>query len=81
MGEKSHKLGHMHPNIGKLLIFAGIVIVGAGILLILGPKIPWLGRLPGDIVIEKKNFKFYFPVTTGIIISVILTLIVYLLRR
>jgi uncharacterized protein HemY len=71
----------MNPNIGKLLIFAGIVIVGVGILLILVPKIPWLGRLPGDIIIEKKNFKFYFPITTSIIISVILTLILYLLKK
>ncbi|MBW2644762.1 MAG: DUF2905 domain-containing protein [Deltaproteobacteria bacterium] len=71
----------MNPNIGKLLIFAGIVIVGVGILLILGPKIPWLGRLPGDIIIEKKNFKFYFPITTSIIISIILSLIFYLLRK
>ncbi|MFH1675001.1 MAG: DUF2905 domain-containing protein [Pseudomonadota bacterium] len=71
----------MNPNIGKLLIFAGIVIVGVGILLVLGPKIPWLGRLPGDIIIEKKNFKFYFPITTSIIISVILSLILYLLRK
>ncbi len=71
----------MNPNIGKILIFAGIVIVGVGILLILGPKIPWLGRLPGDIIIEKKNFKFYFPITTSIIISVILSLILYLLRK
>jgi uncharacterized protein HemY len=71
----------MNPNIGKLLIFAGIVIVGVGILLILVPKIPWLGRLPGDIIIEKKNFKFYFPITTSIIITVILSLILYLLRK
>jgi hypothetical protein len=69
------------PHIGKLLIIAGLVIAGIGILLALGPKIPWLGRLPGDIIIEKRNFKFYFPVTTSIIISIILTLILYLLRK
>ena len=73
----------MNPlsHIGKLLIIAGLVIAGIGILLALGPKIPWLGRLPGDIMIEKRNFKFYFPITTSIIISIILTLLLYLLRK
>lgn len=84
-GEKGPKLINFEinpmPDMGKILIFAGIVIVGVGILLILGPKIPWLGRLPGDIIIEKKNFKFYFPITTSIIISIILSLIFYLLRK
>jgi hypothetical protein len=69
------------PHIGKLLIIAGLVIAGIGILLALGAKIPWLGKLPGDIMIEKRNFKFYFPITTSIIISIILTLILYLLRK
>jgi hypothetical protein len=68
-------------HIGKLLIVAGLVIAGIGILLTLGSKIPWLGKLPGDIMIEKRNFKFYFPITTSIIISIILTLIFYLLRK
>jgi uncharacterized protein HemY len=69
------------PHIGKLLIITGLVIAGIGILLALGTKIPWLGKLPGDIIIEKRNFKFYFPITTSIIISIILTLILYLLRK
>lgn len=68
-------------HIGKFLIIAGLVIAGIGILLTLGPKIPWLGRLPGDIIIEKKNFKFYFPLATSIIISIVVTLILYLLRK
>lgn len=73
----------MNPlsHIGKFLIIAGMVIAGVGILLALGPKIPGLGRLPGDIMIEKRNFKFYFPITTSIIISIILTLIISLLRK
>ena len=73
----------MNPlsHIGKFLIIAGVVIACIGILLVLVPKIPWLGKLPGDIFIEKKNFKFYFPITTSIIISIILTLILYILRK
>jgi len=70
----------MNPmsNIGKFLIVAGVVIVCIGILLILAPKFPWL---PGDIYIQKKNFRFYFPITTSIIISIILTLILHLMKK
>ncbi|MBW2020820.1 MAG: DUF2905 domain-containing protein [Deltaproteobacteria bacterium] len=68
-------------SLGKVLIIIGLVIAGIGILLVLTPNVPWLGKLPGDILIKKDNFKFYFPVTTCIIISIILTLLFYLFRR
>jgi|LGVE01.1.fsa_nt_gb uncharacterized protein HemY len=68
-------------NIGKFLIVAGVVIVCIGILLILAPKFPWFAKLPGDIYIQKKNFSLYFPITTSIIISIILTLILYLMKK
>jgi uncharacterized protein HemY len=73
----------MNPlfSLGKVLIIVGLVIAGIGILLVLTPKIPWLGKLPGDILIKKDNFRFYFPVTTCIIISIILTLLFYLFKR
>ncbi|RLB80407.1 MAG: DUF2905 domain-containing protein [Deltaproteobacteria bacterium] len=73
----------MNPlfSFGKVLIIIGLVIAGIGILLVLTPNVPWLGKLPGDILIKKDNFKFYFPVTTCIIISIILTLLFYLFRR
>jgi len=73
----------MNPlfSLGKVLIIIGLVIAGIGILLVLTPNVPWLGKLPGDILIKKDNFKFYFPVTTCIIISIILTLLFYLFRR
>jgi uncharacterized protein HemY len=73
----------MNPlfSLGKVLIIIGLVIAGIGILFVLTPKIPWLGDLPGDILIKKDNFRFYFPVTTCIIISIILTLLFYLFRR
>ena len=73
----------MNPlfSLGKVLIIIGVVIAGIGIILVLTPKVPWLGKLPGDILIKKDNFRFYFPVTTCIIISIILTLLFYLFRR
>ena len=66
---------------GKMLIVMGIALVLIGIILTAGPKIPWIGKLPGDISIQRENFSFYFPLTTCIIISIILTLLFYLFRR
>lgn len=63
-----------------LMIFGGVLFV-AGMLLASGARIPWLGRLPGDIVIERENFRFYFPIVTSIVISLILTLLAALFRR
>jgi hypothetical protein len=68
-------------QLGKILIFLGIVIVLVGVLFFLGDRIPFIGRLPGDIYIKKKNFTFYFPIVTSIIISLIISLIIYLFRR
>jgi hypothetical protein len=67
--------------LGKLLILLGVFIIMVGLFLLLGEKIPWIGRLPGDIIIRKKNFTFYFPIVTSIIISIILTLLFTLLRK
>jgi hypothetical protein len=67
--------------LGKLLILLGVFIILIGILLVIGEKIPWIGRLPGDIIIRKKNFTFYFPVVTSILISILLTLLFMLFRR
>jgi hypothetical protein len=66
--------------IAKLLILGGIVMIVAGLLWAVGGKYLNLGRLPGDITVEKENFKFYFPVVTCIIISVVLSLIMYVIR-
>jgi hypothetical protein len=70
-------------HIAKLLIVFGIIItvMGALLLLIRNSGIPFLGKLPGDIFIQRKNFTFYFPVATSILLSIILTLIFYLLGR
>jgi len=67
--------------LGKLLILLGVFIILIGLLLLIGEKIPWIGRLPGDIIIRKKNFTFYFPLATSIIISIILTLLFMLFRK
>jgi hypothetical protein len=69
-------------DIGKALILIGIGIAGLGALLWLGGKagLP-LGRLPGDIRIDRENFKLYFPLTTCILISLVLTLVMWLLRK
>ena len=66
---------------GKIIFFTGLLIAFIGVILMLSGKISWIGRLPGDILINKKNFTFYFPLATSIILSVILSLILYLLNR
>jgi hypothetical protein len=66
---------------GKTLIYLGILLVVLGMIFLFGGKIPWLGHLPGDITIERERFTLYFPLTTCVLISVIITLVLYLFRR
>ena len=68
-------------DLARFLIIIGVLLVGVGLALLLLPKIPWLGKLPGDIVIKRENFTFYFPLGTSILISVILSLIFWLFRK
>ena len=70
----------MTQNPAWLLIIAGLVVVGIGIVWLLAPSIPWLGKLPGDIRFERENFRFHFPVVTCILISLVLTGIMWLIR-
>jgi hypothetical protein len=68
--------------VGKWLIGIGLLIVFGGIILyFFGDKLGWMGSLPGDISVEKENFSFYFPITTMIIISVILSILLTLIAR
>ena len=67
--------------LGKMLILLGVFIILIGLFLLIGDRVPWVGRLPGDIIIRKKNFTFYFPIVTSIIISIILTLLFMLFRK
>lgn len=69
------------PEVGKLLIIVGGIVVLVGVFLTLGLRIPFLGRLPGDISIDRGNVHFYFPIVTGLILSVALTLLLNLFFR
>lgn len=66
---------------GKAIFIAGIVITVIGLIVMFFNKIPFIGKLPGDIVIKKENFTLYFPIVTSILLSIILSLIFYFLRR
>jgi hypothetical protein len=65
-------------EIGKGLIFFGLILVIMGLFLVFYQKIPFLGKLPGDIYIQRKNFSFYFPLATSIVVSAVLSLVFYL---
>ncbi len=67
-----------HP--GSLLIILGLLIAIVGVLWILFPSVPWLGNLPGDIRLERGNVRVYFPIVTCILISALLTVVVWLVR-
>jgi len=68
-------------GIGLALILLGAVFAVVGLILYLGGNLGFLGKLPGDIRVERGNFKFYFPITTSILISIILTALLFLLSR
>ena len=68
-------------GLGKVLIIFGVALILLGVALVLGVRISWFGRLPGDIYIQKKNFMFYFPVATSILVSIIITTVFLFLRR
>jgi membrane protein implicated in regulation of membrane protease activity len=68
-------------EVGKLLLVFGVLLVLAGLALTLVGRIPWLGRLPGDIHIERGSWTFYFPLATSLVLSAVLTLILWLIGR
>jgi hypothetical protein len=67
--------------IGKFLVLLGLIVAALGGLLLISGKIPWVGKLPGDILIQRRNFTFYFPLATSILLSLILTLIFWLMGK
>lgn len=72
----------MNQQTGKYIIIAGLCIVAVGVVIyFFHSYFKWLGKLPGDIRVEKENFKFYFPVVTMIIISIAATIIIHLIRK
>lgn len=68
-------------ELGRVLIILGIVLILVGGVVLFTGKIPGLGRLPGDILIQRRNVTFYFPIATSILISIVLSLIFWLLSR
>jgi Protein of unknown function (DUF2905) len=68
-------------GLGKMLIVIGLIITACGVALTFAVRIPWLGKLPGDIVIRKENVSFYFPMTTSILVSAIISILLWLFRR
>jgi hypothetical protein len=69
-----------HAGFGWILLVLGLIIAGVGLVWILAPSIPWLGRLPGDIRIERENVRVYFPLVTCLLLSLLLSLIVWVIR-
>ena len=72
----------MNSGTGKIIIIIGVIIVLAGVFVyFFHDKLNWIGRLPGDVRIEKENFRFYFPITTMIVLSLLVTLITQIIKR
>jgi hypothetical protein len=67
--------------LGKALIVFGLLVAAMGALFLFAGKLPWIGRLPGDIYLRRENFSFYFPLTTSIILSLLISFIIWLIRR
>lgn len=63
------------PALAKLLIAIGLVTTAVGVVLLLAPRLPWLGRLPGDIHVEGRSFSFHFPIITCLVLSVVITIL------
>ncbi len=68
-------------ELGRVILVMGLVLVVVGLLLMFGGKVPWLGGLPGDITIQRGNFRFYFPLVTCLLLSLLMTLLLRLFRH
>jgi hypothetical protein len=79
-GEEASQKMSDHAGFGWLLLVSGMVLAGIGLIWILAPQIPWLGHLPGDIHIERENFRFYFPLATCLLLSLVLSLLAWIIR-
>lgn len=73
------------PDFGRFLVILGVLVALVGLLLMLGPRsgapLSWIGRLPGDFMIERRGFKAFFPLGTCIVVSIVLTLLLHVFRR
>jgi len=68
-------------DLGKVLVGFGLLIVLLGVVLLVAGRVPWLGRLPGDIYVRRGNWAFYFPLATSLVVSALLTLVFWILNR
>ncbi len=68
-------------GLGRALVLVGLLLAAVGLLLTAGVKVPWLGRLPGDVYIKRERFSLYFPIGTSLLLSVVLTILFYLFGR
>ena len=68
-------------EIAKVMILIGAVLIAVGLVILVFPRLPFVGKLPGDILIKKENFTLYFPLATSIVISIIISLILYLINK
>ncbi len=68
-------------DVGRILIILGAVLIAAGLVILGVQKLPFLGKLPGDILIKRERYTFYFPIATSIIISILVSLILYLINK
>jgi len=68
-------------GLGRLLILFGVVSIIAGLVLLIAPRVPWLGRLPGDVIVERERFTLYVPIVTSLVVSIVLTILLNLFFR
>lgn len=73
--------GEPFSQLGKWLLVTGVVLIGVGLMMLVGGKVSWIGRLPGDLLIRRDHMTFYFPLTTCLLASALLTVIVWLIGR
>ena len=67
-------------GIGKTLIIFGAILIAVGLIFVIAPKVPYIGKLPGDIYIKKEKFAFYFPLATCILLSAVISFVLWLFR-
>jgi len=81
MGQTGLEVPASMAELGRALVVLGIVIVILGLVLVFFDRVPWIGRLPGDVHVQRGNWTFYFPLGTSILLSVLLTLVLWLIGR
>ena len=69
------------PHVGRTLILIGVLFAGAGAVMLVAPKMPWIGRLPGDIAIERERLRVYIPLASCLLASVVLSLVFWIIGR